>query len=196
MKIIYPRNRVIEKRLTRRAVCQTPDFCAALMLTLMLVIVKPLAGQKAPPIKAMDALQKVGQLKAVSFSFDSNITPVAKNTLNELKDVSVTIATSGRPVLVGIFPDNNPQNTKEPFAIVLTSSNLSNWTITILREDGYQVASFSMQGVKAPDLYLEIPFSLNGIDAPAPGLHTYTIRMQSPIGRCQVKGARLVAYEL
>jgi|HubBroStandDraft_1064217.scaffolds.fasta_scaffold69087_2 hypothetical protein len=176
------------------------DARSALMATVVLTVLLPLSGQEASPIKAKDIRQEVGQLRSVSFSFDSQVAPVAKNMLEELKDVSITIATSGRPVLVAILPENTSNVNADPFAIVLTAKNISSWMITILREDGFQVASFFQQSsrFKAPDVYLEIPFSLNAIDTPGPGSHTYTVRMQSQSveGRCQIKGARLVAYEL
>ena len=174
------------------------DALIALMATVMLIVLLPVSGQESSPTKRKDNRHQVGQLKSVPFSFDSQVTPVAKNMLEELKDVSITIATSGRPVLVAILPENTSKVNADPFAIVLTAKNTSTWTITILREDDFQVASFRENSTrfKAPDVYLEMPFSLNAIDTPSPGSHTYTVRMQGGDGRCQIKGARLVVYEL
>jgi hypothetical protein len=116
------------------------DALIALMATVMLIVLLPVSGQESSPTKRKDNRHQVGQLKSVPFSFDSQVTPVAKNMLEELKDVSITIATSGRPVLVAILPENSSKVNADPFAIVLTAKNTSTWTITILREDDFQVA--------------------------------------------------------
>ena len=43
---------------------------------------------------------------------------------------------------------------------------------------------------------MEFPLSINCIDSPDAGQHVYTIRVQVAQGDVEIRGARLVAYEL
>jgi hypothetical protein len=162
------------------------------------------SGQDSPSpkrieVKSPSSNGNIASLQSYAFSFDSDATPVNANNVEDLKNVSVQVVTAGRPVLVAILPENTNKGSPEPFAIILSGPAANFWTITIIRDEKVRVASFAQWGIVVNALfYLEIPFSLNAIDVPDSGSHTYTIRMQRQgmTGKCEITGARLLAYEL
>jgi hypothetical protein len=155
-------------------------------------------------------MKKTGQVP------DSRGAPVVHSSLfsgkfggfgdwNNAQNVSVTIETSGRPVLVAIVPEEFALGGPEEgaYTIELTDSTRSVsdiWRVSLLRDSTVDIATVET-GMSAYDhaISVEIPFSICGFDLPEPGSHTYTIRVEHP-SRTQSElafvGARLVAYEL
>jgi len=137
---------------------------------------------------------------ASPFSFSDD---QADNRERDIPNVSVKITTSGRPVFVAIVPQSRPLSSDwEPYSISSIGGSkarpFSNWLITILRDSDFAVvASPGNLTMSSNDPgTLELPFSINAIDTPPPGTHTYTVRVSVNLGKVEIKGARLVAYEM
>jgi hypothetical protein len=139
---------------------------------------------------------------ASSFTFSGN--GVSQATI---PNVSVSLSTSGRPIFLGIVPqvpDSSPD--WQPYSINLIGDSnfgMAGGTIAIVRDSSVVVASFS-NGLTAYTRYsrpaslgsLELPPSMDAIDSAPPGTHVYTVEVSGLQGRCEIRGARLVAYEM
>jgi hypothetical protein len=129
-----------------------------------------------------------------------------ESNLKKLVDVpnaSVRISTTGRPVFVALIPEgSNKSPSFEPYSISasgLTKARpASNWTIAIIRDSNVDVVAItdSISMSHNDPGAIELPLSINCIDSPPAGQHVYTIRVQVVWGQVEIKGARLVAYEL
>lgn len=133
-----------------------------------------------------------------SFSFSDN-----EAAQKYVPNASVTISTSGRPVFVAIVPQvPNSAPDWQPYSISLIGESkahpFSSYAITILRDSKFAVVT----GPGYIDLSdndpgtLELPYSINAIDSPKPGPHVYAVRVSGTQGKIEIKGARLVAYEM
>ncbi|MGB7602728.1 MAG: hypothetical protein WBM24_20665 [Candidatus Sulfotelmatobacter sp.] len=114
------------------------------------------------------------------------------------------IITSGKPVFVGIIPETQSSGKlPEPYTIGLSGpSKYSYWQVMLVRDSNFELATITTTYMLKPSirsnsaLSMEIPFSINTIDIPEQGSHTYTIRLLGVNGKLEIKGARLVAYQL
>lgn len=156
------------------------------------------APVRSKPSSASEANRLMGSFQSASFSFDSAKLPNQDLPI-ELKSSSVTISTTGRPVFVGVIPEGGAsQKVPEPYTIAISGKFVSSWWIAILRDSNFEVAGFAAgAGLKKETGFLvEIPFSLIAIDTPDAGTHTYVVRVARPYKDCEIRGARLVAFEL
>lgn len=116
---------------------------------------------------------------------------------------SITLVTTGRPVVVGYMPDGSTSECTVKTTGV-TSSSSSVLTMDLRFERGgsrigeFKVASFIANTTQRSGI--EACSSINMIDTPGAGTHTYTSEVINCAGSssqtCQVLYAKLYAYEL
>jgi hypothetical protein len=155
----------------------------------------PISGGSRP------AARNNSRVESTPFTFSG----IAPSQWIEVPNVSVKIITSGKPVFVGIIPENQSSGKlPEPFTVGLSApqGQFSLWQVMLVRDSNFELATVTATYLLNPGLKsrsalsMEIPFSINTIDIPEQGSHTYTIRLHGDVGKLDIKGARLVAYQL
>jgi len=134
-------------------------------------------------------------LGGLSMSLGSgNYSSMAANV--DVPNLTVTLATTGRPVFVGLIPDG----TNFFLSSLGVGSSGSQPTASFgFTRDGILISSFGV-AMSAPsagvDLYAP-PGSASYVDTPIAGTHTYTFRVVNTSGdwAIDVSYVRLVAYE-
>lgn len=122
-------------------------------------------------------------LSASSGSYSTSSTSAAAVT-----NLSVTITTTGRPVLITCIPAGNNSSAH----IVATGSGVR----TYIRRDSTDISQQNIGDNSTINLF--IPTSvITAVDFPAAGTYTYTVRMLSTSGgSCSFFHSKLLAYEL
>ena len=139
-------------------------------------------------------LAAVGQqVSASSGNFFTSSTSLVSVT-----NLSVTITTSGRPVMIMLIPDNSISNSS------IYSLSSSGSTISFLNISGTSGlnSNFRLYSEALGATTIEItypPGSFNTFDAPSAGTYTYTVSVMSSASTSSityVSYVKLVAYEL
>ena len=107
----------------------------------------------------------------------------------DVANLSVTIVTTGRPVMLMVQPDGsgNP---------AIWSANLGGSCLARLTRDGAEIAQCGIQ-ITGGDTIL-VPLALAFVDAASAGSHNYRVQVQivAPSTACIFSYAVLAAYEL
>lgn len=132
-------------------------------------------------------------LGGVAYSGSSGNFSTTSTSLTDVTNLSCTITTSGRPVFVGLIPD---QSTTNPGRLTWVPG-VGNWAVFAIL-NGSTVISIAELGSAGDTSGNAVPpGSVFAVDFPAAG--TYTYKLQARVQSSGTAGAlycRLVAYEL
>lgn len=149
------------------------------------------------PAGATVAARGVAISASNSGSFStSGTTPTAVTNL------TVTITTSGRPVVVQLISDNTSETPGSGAFISASSTDTSPNGSLSIRRDGNSIGTYDfggeMTGSGATSTAVKTgPSACSSIDSPTAGTYTYTVFAYSSTGdTIQVEDVKLVAYEL
>ncbi len=144
------------------------------------------------------------EIHSASFSYSTNTDVRQREISEDISGAQVTIVTSGKPVFVGIIAgtQSHADRPVEPFTIatITAADNYSHFQITLIRDSTLGIAGdhITSLGTGAPpprSSSMEIPYEIYSIDLPPAGTHVYTVNVRGG-GSLEIRGARLVAYEL
>jgi hypothetical protein len=152
--------------------------------------------QGVPSLNAATRAKKVSSAR-----FSVSAAPSQANWI-DIKESALTLVTDGRPVFLGIIPDE-PRSQEDllPYTVTFSPtrpSGSANVYVAILRDSQYCVATFYNSAVMPnfDDFSLKLPLSMNTMDSPPAGEHTYSLRVHMQDGKMEIKGARFVAIKL
>ena len=138
----------------------------------------------------------------IARSSSSEIFNTSELSYVDVPNLVLTIVTTGRPVFVGLIPDENTNDAPNDVYFPGNSGFVGAWGPTInsayggnflLVREGAEIAKWSIAAVK----YVYSPAStVHTIDFPPARTNTYQLRARSVHGTVIVNRSRLVAYEL
>lgn len=114
-------------------------------------------------------------------------------------NLSCTITTTGRPVIVGIMPDS----TTSPayFNLLVNSATVDHYGQVTIKRGSTEIAPFTFGDISSPTIRLRVPASLTVIDLPGvAGTYTYTVTINNnstaDTPTMTIANCVLFAYEL
>jgi hypothetical protein len=153
-----------------------------------------------------------GGLKSAPFTYSNTVYRQDLDTTSwtDLTEVILSVSGSGHPVFIGIVPvaQSAKDQSLDPYSVVLasqTSVGKGSFTSARLRiivvRDSEQITmsfdtlGFIPTGSPLYEMATEIPYGLTTVDLPGAGEHKYQVKVKAS-GPIEIKGARLIAYEL
>jgi hypothetical protein len=130
-------------------------------------------------------------------SYDSGGASTSSNSYSDVFNLTVTIITTGRPVIVMIQP--SPGSTNGGFFELNASSGPVEYFLKIVRDATDIVVSRVLRNSSASAIDLHTPSCLSIVDTPAAGTHTYKVQHKMDVtgrGLGESVNATLIAYEL
>lgn len=128
---------------------------------------------------------------AISSSCGSFTTTAGDNNPQLVTNLSVTLTTTGRPVIIKIIPDINSSSSGEGSRI--NDDTAGGMAIRIKRDASF-ISVFTLSGDGSGTAYWS-PFDT--LDVPSAGSHTYSVYVNTNIsGNAAIFNMRLMAYEI
>jgi hypothetical protein len=141
-------------------------------------------------------LAAVGQQVSASCGTYTNST----TSYTQITNFSVTITTSGRPVVIEAIGDGTNGSSQSEISVYVTSSSLCYGFVQILRNGTviYQTILGGTLGSSINQDFLYPPGEISFFDTPASGTYTYTVQTKVTSAGITflVANCKLLAYEL
>lgn len=117
----------------------------------------------------------------------------SSNTPDDVTNLSVTITTTGRPVVLTLISDSSSNSSE----IAIGNGGAVNFCNLLILRDSTEVMNQIFGGNPTPELMSFPPSAIKHIDIPSAGTYTYKVQASVSVGSdVGINYCKLIAYEL